>query len=228
MTEETRSASAIVEEWLLRAESVASAIPSWIPSPRHEVIDLGLPLATIESALARASVAPLGFRSSLLPLSEARLSIAPDIFEAPAYPDLREENQALRRQLAEMAVSMAQLRADVLQASEGELVGLACAVAERVTGSELRTDPTLVVAWAREAIEALGAIDDVVIAVAPGLAELLPPTEWVTLIGKTCRIETDPSLAALGCEVRTRASVIDASPQGRLGAVARELGVGRT
>jgi len=228
MSDDSRSDLAIVEEWLLRAESVASAIPSWIPSPRHDVLDLGLPLATIESALARASVMPSLLRSSLLPLSGAQISTRPDILGVPDYPDLREENQALRRQIAEMAVSMAQLRTEILQASEGELVGLACAVAERVAGRELRSDPGLAAAWAREAIDALGAHDDVVIAIAPDLAALLPATEWVNLLGKTCRVETDTSLGALGCEVRTRTSVVDASLPGRLGAVARELGVGIT
>jgi len=228
MNDELRSASAIVEEWLMRAESVAAHIPSWLPSARNGLPEVAvMPAGAVEVAIARASAGPLSsaVRSSLVPgLADVQAAFRAEP-EDIANRDLREENQSLRRQLAEMATAMARMRADVLEASEGELVGLACAVAERVVGHALRTDPSLVVAWAREAIEALGAHEDVVIAVSSDLAAIVPPADWALLTGKSCRVETDASLGPLVCEVRTRTSVVDASAQARLGAVAHELGV---
>jgi hypothetical protein len=229
MTDANRSAAAIVEKWLMRAESVAAAIPSWIPSGRHEMADVvAAPLASLESALARAaSVAPPSMvrgRSSLAPSFSPLISIHPEP-QVISYPDLRDENALLRAQLGEMAASMVRLRSEVLEASEGELVRLASAIAERAVGHELRAAPALAIAWAREAVDAIGAKEDVVIAVGPDLAALIDPEDWSAQIGASVRIETDPSLGAFGCEVRTRASVVDASPRGRVGAIARELGV---
>jgi hypothetical protein len=229
MSEASYSSAAIVEKWLMRAESVAAAIPSWIPAARQELAEMvASPLTSLESALARAaSVAPPSLgraRSSLIPTLATHISIHPEP-HVVSYPDLREENAALRKQLAEMAVSMARLRADLLEANEDELVRLARAIAERVVGHELQIDPALAVTWAREAVEALGSKEDVVVAVGPDLAALVSTADWSARLGVTARIETDPSLGAFGCEVRTRASVVDASPLGRLGAVARELGV---
>jgi len=233
MTESSQSAAAIVEEWLRRAESAAASIPSWLPSAhRGGAADaIAVPRETIHAAIDRASSAPPAqgpLSSRVSCVSEPRISVRPDERDQPPYPDLREENLALKKQVAEMAVSMARLRAEVLEASEQELVGLACAIAERVIGHELRADPSLAVAWARESIDALGSHDDVVIAVGPDLAAIFGPTDWMKLTGRACRVETDPSLGPLVCEVRSRSSVVDASAQGRLGALARELGVGGT
>jgi flagellar assembly protein FliH len=144
--------------------------------------------------------------------------------ELPAYPDLRDENVRLRVQLAEMAVAMARLRGDVLAASEGELVRLALAVAERVAGHELSIDPKLVLGWAQEAVVALATKDEVTIAIAPDLATAIPVEAWQRATNESVRVEVDAALGAGCCEVRTRASVVDASLEGRIQAVAREVG----
>jgi flagellar biosynthesis/type III secretory pathway protein FliH len=145
--------------------------------------------------------------------------------ESPAYAALRTENEALRTQLMAMAASMAHLRRDVLDASEGELVKLACAIAERVARRELLIAPSLVVTWAREGIDALGTKEHVVIAIAPDLAAALGEHAWADVACASVAVETDASLGSFQCEVRAQARTVDAGLEGRVAAITRELGV---
>lgn len=137
---------------------------------------------------------------------------------------LREESRALRGRIAEMAVGMARLRRDVLEASESELVRLAVSVAERVVGHELSTSPELVVAWAKEAIERLAAKDEVVIAISEDVAEAVPEESWAVLRAPHT-VVTDESLEGRTVEVRTPEASVAAGPDARLAAVAEALGV---
>lgn len=148
-----------------------------------------------------------------------------DLSTSVALARLADENASLRGQVAEMASAMARLRRQVLEASEGELVNLAVAVAERVVGRELSTDPTLVVAWAREAIEALAAKDEVVIAVAKDVSRETPAQAWDAL-GIEYRLQTDAQLPPGSVEVRTPEGAVATSANARLSAVAQALGTG--
>ena len=225
MTDHAQSPSKTIEEWLMRVEGAAMPVPSWIPSAQRAALHA---TPGIESAMARMAISIGPPPPSARPLSSLipPLSLMPpQIAILESSPDLSEENAALRKQLAEMALSMARLRTEVLEASEGDLVRLACGIAERLAARELASDPKLAVGWAREAIAALGGKEDVVIAVAPDLSALLRADDWATLTGPTVRVEVDPSLASFGCEVRQRASVVDASLHGRIAAITRELGV---
>jgi Flagellar assembly protein FliH len=226
VTETTQSHTESFWPFQTGTEVGVSPLPSWIAPPQIAPAHGARAFATEASA----SVAPPTLRMSissllpLLPLVAPRISVqdfaAADV---PPYPDLREENAALCQQLATMAVSLARLRRDVLEASEGELVRLACAIAERVARHELKIDPTLVTHWAREALETLASKEDVVIAIAPDLAAILPAEEWERVAGSSIRIETDPSLGLSKCEVRTTASTVDASVEGRLSAIVRQV-----
>ncbi len=135
---------------------------------------------------------------------------------------LREENVTLQGRIAEMAVTMARLRRDVLEASEPELVQLSLSIAERVVGRELALDPSLVVAWAREAIQVLASKNEVVIALATDLASDVPAGGWGDL---QPRIEIDPELPPGTVEVRAPEAVVAAGPSARLSSVAQALGV---
>jgi flagellar assembly protein FliH len=117
---------------------------------------------------------------------------------------------------------MARLRRDVLEASEPELVQLSLSIAERVVGRELALDPSLVVAWAREAIQALASKNEVVIALATDLASDVPAGGWGDLHP---RIEIDPELPPGTVEVRAPEAVVAAGPSARLSSVAQALGV---
>ncbi|HXN31450.1 MAG TPA: FliH/SctL family protein [Polyangiaceae bacterium] len=142
-----------------------------------------------------------------------------------ALAQVSDENAALRAQIIEMAATMARLRREVLAASEGELVKLALTVAERVVGHELTTDPTLVVAWAREAVESLAAKDGVVIAVARDVRDDVPASAW-SEVGVEHRVQTDALLARGVVEVRTPEGTVATGADARLAAVAQALGVG--
>jgi flagellar biosynthesis/type III secretory pathway protein FliH len=142
----------------------------------------------------------------------------------PAYPDLRDENAELRRALAALTGELARVRKDVREASEAELVRLACAVAERVVGEELSTDPGHIIAWAREGIEALDSRENVVVAIAADLGRVLPSEEWNEL-GPNVTVEIDAALAPSTCEVRSRTGVARIGAAARMGQMKTELGV---
>ncbi len=145
----------------------------------------------------------------------------------PPYPDLREEYAALRAQVAAQASALAEIRRAVLAASEGDLIGLACAVAERVARRELTVDPTLVVTWARDAVEALVTTDPIRLLVAPDLAAVVDEGAFREAIKKLGSVEIDPTLPSMGCEVHTRASRVEVSVDARLATIAEDLGVPR-
>ncbi len=206
--------------WLAAAEPETASTPSWI-APRRTTLD---PRGETSSGpIARVSALPRSVRvpsAAELP----RISVAPEPPPPPPYPDLRDENAALKARIAEIAVAQARFRSEVLRASEGELVRLACAIAERVAGRELHTDPEIVLEWAREAIEALGAKEDVIIALAPDLAQMLCATDWSSLASGPVGVETDPSLGPLQMEVRVRSAAVEAGVASRLAAVTGALG----
>jgi hypothetical protein len=198
--------------WLTPSDPAVAPLPSWIAQPLPD------PTGSQELASARASTPPHSVvLSSFPPVRAPRISVR---LPEPSYPDLGEENAQLRVQLAELLTTMGRFKRDVLEASEHELVKLACAIAERVVGREVGADPTLILAWAREAIEALGPGEEVTVFVAPDLAATLAGAD---LQATGIRIETDTALGTAKCEVRTRASVIDASVMGRVDAVRQEL-----
>jgi flagellar assembly protein FliH len=136
---------------------------------------------------------------------------------------LSDDNAALRAQVAEMGAAMARLRRQILEASEGELVQLAVVIAERVVARELATEPDLVVHWARQAIDALAAKDEVVIAVAKDVASDVSPEAWAKL-GIPHELLQDAQLAPGVIEVRTPQGIVAVNAEARLQAVANALG----
>jgi hypothetical protein len=208
--------------WAGNTASVVVPRPSWLapaPSPsRQEDVDAPGP----EDSLLPENGAHL--HAALAYLPEPPLPIAPELPAPPAYPDLREECGGLRAQLAAALDAMANLRRSVLEASEPQLVRLACAVGERVAGRELQTDPTLVVAWAREAIDQLVKEQPLVIAVSSDIAASLGEAAWAPLQAASVTVETDKSLAPASCEIRGAAASVDASLTGRADAVFRAIG----
>ena len=90
---------------------------------------------------------------------------------------------------------MESLRVRVLEASEPQLVKLAMAVAGRVVGRELQTDPTLVASWAREAVELFVTREGLVVSVAPDLASLVPADAWANALATPHTLVVDPSRA---------------------------------
>jgi flagellar biosynthesis/type III secretory pathway protein FliH len=200
--------------WLAR-KGVSIAPPSAPPlPPAVPTIDESSSTTELESAV----------------MERAQPSAPPpavDLGLAAALAQLAEENATLRAQVTEMAQTMARLRREVLEASEPELVNLAMAIAERVVARELSTDPTLFVRWAREAIQALAAKDEVVIALARDVAQQVPPDAWHG-VEVPNRRTIDPQLAPGTIEVRApEGAVADGGPA-RLASVAEALGLAQS
>lgn len=134
---------------------------------------------------------------------------------------------ARRQELAKandaLALAVETARERVLAESVPEIVRLASAVATRVVGGELLTDPAIVVGWVREALAALGDRDDVSVAVAPDVAASIPSDEWADILGSAPAPAVDASLAPGAITVRAGASTVQLSAAARFAAVAADL-----
>jgi len=208
--------------WSSLALESPPATPSWLVPPLESssfpVARVVVPVADL---VANSAVPPL----ALVPVAPA---LAPDLEpeepDGPAYPDLREENAALTARLEQAMFAVAQIRRAILAASEGEMVRLACAVAERVARRELTTDPSIIVGWVREASELLAASDSLTIVLSSDLAASVDEVAFREAISNLATIEIDACLGPMRCEVRTRIARVDPSLEERIAAVAEDLG----
>jgi len=211
-----------LRSWL-QEEAVTTRHPSWIaPKPKStRPPSQSLPQPAGEPANAEASDGENSADPTESDFASVELGMAAEIAR------LNEENAGLRAQLAEMASAMAQLRRDVLEASETELVRLATAIAERVVGNELSVKPDLVVSWAHEAIQALASKDEVIIALARDVAQQVPSEAWEKL-GVEHKVQMDPALGEGSIEVRTAEGAVASGSAARLAAVSQALGITET
>ena len=209
--------------------TVITRRPSWMARkmstrPPAPVAPTPIPSAPSAHPPPEAAAAAPSAVPAAMPASEI-ISIAPvvDVMASTVIAQLSDDNAALRAQVAEMAAAMARLRRQILEASEGELVQLAVVIAERVVARELATEPDLVVHWARQAIDALAAKDEVVIAVAKDVASDVSPEAWAKL-GIPHELLQDAQLAPGVIEVRTPQGIVAVNAEARLQAVANALG----
>jgi len=138
---------------------------------------------------------------------------------AAAYTALHAEHRALAAAHAALADDMATHRQRVVAASEPELVRLACAVARRVVGRELRADPAVDAAWAREAVAALDGHEHIEVAVAADVAAHVPAEAWSRAPGPPAHPVVDPALAPGEVAVRAGAASVAAGAGARFDAV---------
>ena len=194
----------------------APSTPSWICG-RISVHPLVKP-----SEPTRISVLPDAVAGSIgIPfLAPLHLPLIQTLEPCSDCGDRDAEIGRLRRELAHAALQMADLRQEILVTSEHQLVSLAVAIAKRVVGRELQSDPGLVRTWATEAMSALGDLEQITIAIAPDLAEALPPEAWET----SCPVVVDPSLGRSRCEVRSRESSVASGFDARFLAMAEAFG----
>jgi flagellar biosynthesis/type III secretory pathway protein FliH len=175
-------------------ESPTEPAPPMVPSAEHHAL-------VEEHAALVAQHAALAAEHTALVARLARLT---------------EANDALARDAETV-------RERVLAASEPELVRLACAVAGRVVGRELRTDPALVVLWAREAVAALDGHEAAAVVLAPDVEASVPSEAWARSLGADHAITVDPTLPPGAVSVRSGASTVDVGAAARLAAVTGDL-----
>jgi hypothetical protein len=212
--------------WNRADDPLARARPSWTaprgrslppppPSLDYRDDDDDPPTVLEQMALAPTDLAA-GTHPS--PPPTAVPDAPPFAMELEELDSLRDEVLLLRATVANQAAESATLRARTLAASEGDLVALAVAIAERVLRRELATDPAVYVRWAQDAVRALADQDRIVVAIAPDVAALVPAEEWSRALGD--RVPTvDTTLPSGGCEVRSTHARVDAGFRAQLDVV---------
>lgn len=200
--------------WILRSHEAPpkSATPSWMAPPMVRESPLGPPpeMAAHEGESYSGEVprqppvpgeahgshegAALREENAALVEENSALRDAHAALHAE-HAALRAEHAALTERFDTMARTMESLRVQVLEASEPQLVELAMAVAGRVVGRELQTDPTTVAGWAREAVELFVTREGLVVSVAPDLASQVPPEAWASALATPHTLVVDPSRA---------------------------------
>jgi hypothetical protein len=201
----------------LRSAAKPSVLPPPLPPPLPDTAPPGGPVSLEPPLPPRHHAAPEPPREDP---REAEILVLHD-----ALGELRKEHDALRTHAHELEGRFGQYRREVLAEAEGQLLRLALALAERVVARELRTDPTLIAQWAADSLGALAAVSGEFrpsLAVGVATSALVPEDAWTDLLGDV-KVERDPSLPPLGCELRAGFSAIDVSPAQRLGALRSEL-----
>ncbi len=203
--------------------------PSWIgaPSvatPAPKVLSIP-PAFAIEPAPLRSSPPP-SIAPASRPLGTARASGSVHLIQTTREVELEGELAALRGEVARLAEALASARTRVLEESEPELVRLAVAVAARVVGHELSTDPTTLIAWMKEGLTALPRKGDVTVAIAPDIAAMLSSGDAAVAIGAQ-KLVVDASLRAGSCELREGSSIVEVGADARVAAITDALGVDR-
>lgn len=131
----------------------------------------------------------------------------------------QQQHRALQSRLDEAERALEPLRAQVLRDGEADLVELAMAVAARVVGRELSTDPALVATWAREAVATLLSREGLVVTVSADVAAEVAPEVWERSLATPHTLVVDPSLPPQSCEVRAGPASAQAGLDARLSAV---------
>lgn len=145
----------------------------------------------------------------------------------PPVVDHSEALATLTAALEHARASVESARREALDETEGELVRLAMAIAERIVGRELTMDPKILCGWARQGIEALGSVDSVKCVVSADVGAALEETAAWAPEGIELELVVDPTLPPRSCEVRGRYGRVDAGIEARLDGLARTLGVER-
>ncbi len=160
---------------------------------------------------------------SLPPSAPVSLSVHPATIPPPIR-DYEGEIAALQAQLEGCVRAMTCMRRHVLEASERQLVELSVAVAERIVGREVTTDPSVVLGWAREGIAALSEQDALVLTVSSDLAGAVGEVaDWTQ--DEQVEVRIGGSLEPATCEVRSDMGRVDASVLARLRGMRASLGI---
>lgn len=169
-------------------------------------------------APAPSSMPPVSMGAASVMEVARATSMAPPLMGEPTATELSLQAEIVELQAALTAAvaETARVRREVLEASKSELVRLAAAIAEQVIGQRMERDPTLLAALAREGIDALLESDELTVAVAPDLADKVPPEAWARALEGRAAVVTDPTLDAMRCEVRGKSSRVSVDPRSRL------------
>lgn len=190
-----------------------AAKPSWLRVPAYvEESELTHPEPPPPPPIeVIASIPPpRSLRRPSVPPPSSRRHPAPQI-QTTREVELESELVALHNEYQRVVAESENMRARVMEESEPAIVGLALAIAKKVVGRELATDPRLLQAWVREA---LGLMPNGEVFAAPDLA-----------MDQDLEATTDALLQPGTAEIRDGAAAIEVSADARLASMADALGV---
>jgi len=217
--------AARVAEWTRPSDAICARKPSWLAPPPSKSPD-SRPRLSVVPAPRLASVPPP-------PSGSVVNDAAPPIPMAPRWEveerdatirELSDELASLRSAAAGLAATLATAQKRMREASEGELVKLALAIAERVVGSATAADPALIAGWARDAIAILPSREVMVVAISSDLAASVPESTWAIATEGMHRLEVDKTLPPATCEIRAGVASVEVSAAARMAAVGEAIG----
>ena len=130
--------------------------------------------------------------------------------------------------LIQAAEALSAIRASRLPRVERDLMELAKAIATRVISKELTTDPSILVALARDGLEVLSERENVTVRFAADLSPDLRTYLSSELLHRapSCNVLFDSDLAEGSCVVESAQGYVDESVSARLDVVMEQLGFG--
>lgn len=248
---ERTPAKKVVPAWIVERErhTSLSGWLSSRPGPPNGAGQTSEPRAGAEARPAGPSIAPEpivvdapapeAIEAQILSHKESERALAVGVLEAPQpfeslaarLPEAEEYRSARAAEEARMHATiealeksleeLAALRRQIQQETEEQLVVLAGAIARRVIGRELLTDPEILLALASEGIEALGERDSIVVRI----GKLDDPSMLASLGDRLrrkaprCELVEDPILEPGQCTVETEFGYVDESVDARLASV---------
>jgi flagellar assembly protein FliH len=134
-----------------------------------------------------------------------------------------QRGEMMLHRLMQTIEELTQVRAQMIQQTERQMVQLALGIARRVIHREVSLDADLLVAMARVALERLGETAQVKIRLHPDDYEAAGAARVAQLSGSNVMILADANLHRGGCRIESDMGVMDAGVDAQLQEIARAL-----
>lgn len=134
-----------------------------------------------------------------------------------------QRGEAMLYRLTQTLEELTQVRAQMIQQTERQMVQLALAVARRVVHREVSLDPDLLIAMARVALERLGETAHVKVRLHPDDYEGAGAERVAQLAGSNVMILADAHLSRGACRIESDMGILDVGVDAQLQEVARQL-----
>lgn len=134
-----------------------------------------------------------------------------------------QRGEAMLYRLTQTLEELTQVRAQMIQQTERQMVQLALAVARRIVHREVSLDADLLIAMARVALERLGETAHVKVRLHPDDYEGAGADRVAQLAGSNVMILADAHLSRGGCRIESDMGMLDVGVDAQLQEIARQL-----
>ena len=134
-----------------------------------------------------------------------------------------QRGEMMLHRLMQTLEELTQVRAQMIQQTERQMVQLAIAIARRVIQREVTLDADLLIAMARVAMERLGETAQVKVRLHPDDYEAAGAARVAQLAGSNVMILADAHLSRGGCRIESDMGILDAGVNAQLQEIARAL-----